>query len=210
MESLREAVELRCGATHLGWLGHHEPALDEVVAAALRVDPRSVVVPVLLAPAFHARVDVPAGAGQATVARVLAPDERLLDALDDRLAEALSDRPDALVLAAAGSTDAAADELVQSVARSWAMRTQLPVEVGYASATPTVAEAVRALRGRGLSQVAVGSFLLAPGRLHDVVTEAAELSGATAVAGPMGAHPSLVAVLCDRTEAARREAALRG
>jgi len=215
IEEIRSAAADRLGDVRLGWLGHHEPLLASVVTEALAADPDTVVVPLLLAPAFHARVDVPAGAGTARVAAVLAPDRRLLTALDERLADVLAVCeagivPDGLVLAAAGSTDVAADLLVREVAAAWGDSNRLPVEVAYASAEPSVADAVRALRKGGAERVAVGVFLLAPGRLHDAIAAAGELVGVTAVAAPLGAHPALVDVLCDRATAASRAARLPG
>jgi sirohydrochlorin ferrochelatase len=174
-----------------------------------------VVVPLLLAPAFHARVDVPAGAATARVAEVLAPDARLLDALDERLAAVLAECeagivPEGLVLAAAGSTDPAADRLVRQVAETWGGRNRLPVEVAYASAAPSVGDAVRKLRSRGAAHVAVGVFLLAPGRLHDILVDAGAAAGATAVADPLGPHPAVVGIVCDRAAAPNRATGLRG
>src|SRR4051812_36289909 len=81
VEEIRSAAAERLGDVRLGWLGHHEPLLASVVSEALSEDDATVVVPLLLAPAFHARVDVPAGAATARVARVLAPDARLLTVL---------------------------------------------------------------------------------------------------------------------------------
>lgn len=206
IEQIRTAAAGRLGDVRIGWLGHHEPSLSAAVRAALADDPDTVVVPLLLAPAFHAQVDVPAGAATARVAEVLAPDDRLLDVLDDRLAAALAVGdagivPDGLVLAAAGSSDVAADRLVEQVARAWGDRNRLPVEVAYASAEPSVADAVRALRARRAPRVAVGVFLLAPGRLYDSVAADGLAAGVSAVAAPLGAHPALVDVLCDRASA---------
>jgi sirohydrochlorin ferrochelatase len=215
IEEIRAAAAVRLGDVRLGWLGHHEPLLASVVADALAEDPETVVAPLLLAPAFHARVDVPAGAATARVAAVLAPDPRLLTVLDERLADILAVCeegivPDGLVLAAAGSTDAAADRLVREVAAAWGESNRLPVEVAYASAEPSLANAMHALRKRGATRVAVGVFLLAPGRLHDAILAAADSAGLTAVAAPLGAHPALVDVLCDRATSPTRTVALPG
>ena len=118
--------------------------------------------------------------------------------------------PEGLVLAAAGSTDPAADRLVRQVALAWGVRNRLPVEVAYASAEPSVAAAVRRLRSRGVAHVGVGVFLLAPGRLHDVLVDAGTTAGVSAVADPLGAHPAVVAVACDRAATSTRQAGLPG
>ena len=105
----------------------------------------SVVVPFLLAPAFHAREDVPAGAGGAAVAEVLVPegepDVRLIQALASRLAETGA-AYDAVVLAAVGSRDPAHAATVSRVAVTLAERLGVPVEPAYATASPTLAEAL--------------------------------------------------------------------
>ncbi|HYN74743.1 MAG TPA: CbiX/SirB N-terminal domain-containing protein [Candidatus Limnocylindria bacterium] len=208
MEDLRAAVEADLGDTRLGWLGHHTPDLPTVVSEALSTDPDTVVVPLLLAPAFHARVDVPAGAAEARIAAVLAPDERLLDLLDLRLGEALDRPPTGLILAAAGSTDPAADRLVRSVAQSWGSRHALPVAVAYASEPTTIAEAVSSLSTLGPDVFGVGAFFLAPGRLHDVVCGFAGES--VVVTEPLGAHPLIADIVVDRATLALAQPVLRG
>ncbi len=206
MEAIRAGVAARLGDVRLGWLGHHSPELGQVVSEALAEDPETIVVPLLLAPAFHARVDVPAGAGGARISDVLAPDRRLIELLDFRLREAMVESPvgsaaeplDGLVLAAAGSTDPAADELVCELASEWGASQGLPVEVGYAAAEPSIAAAIDALRSRGLNRLAVGSLFLAPGRLHDAVATEAAAAGVRLIAAPLGAHALLVDLVCDR------------
>ena len=57
---------------------------------------------------------------------------------------------DALVLAAAGSSDPLANQAVARLARLWGTRHKLPVTAAFASAAPpATGEAVRAFRGRG-------------------------------------------------------------
>ncbi len=84
------------------------PEVGDVVAAAAEVGRSVVVVPLLLSVGFHVRVDIAAAveAPHAVAAPPLGPDERLVDLLVDRLAEAGLAEGDAVVLAAAGSTDA--------------------------------------------------------------------------------------------------------
>ncbi|HWU21796.1 MAG TPA: CbiX/SirB N-terminal domain-containing protein, partial [Nocardioides sp.] len=106
-----------------------------------------VVVPLLLVEAFHARVDVP-GLIEEAMARhpglkirrteVLGLEPRFLEVLDERLRAALKDARvrelDALVLAAAGSTDPLANQAVARLARVWGAHHKLPVTAAYASA----------------------------------------------------------------------------
>jgi sirohydrochlorin ferrochelatase len=186
----------------VGWLGHSTPTLADAVTGA---GAGAVVVPFLLAPAFHAREDVPAGAGTARVADVLAPDgvpdPRLVRALAGRLAAAGGD-PDAVVLAAVGSRDPAHAASVQRVAAALADLLGVPVEPAYATASPALGEAVSRL-GRPAHRIAVASLFLAPGVLHDrLVAEASQL-GVAAVSAPLGAHPEVVDLLVARGDAAR-------
>jgi sirohydrochlorin ferrochelatase len=176
-----------------------------------------VAVPLLFAAAFHARVDLPRAIAAANIARPalrivqaqpLIPDARpipapLLTALDDALWRDLPDPPDALVLAAAGTSRPGARSAIGSAAHAWGVRNALPVRVGWASAAaPDPGTAVRELRRRGHRRVAVGSLFLAPGQLPDRARDRARAAGAWAVAPPLGAHPALVDILLQRYQEA--------
>lgn len=126
------------------YLDHCAPRIPQV---ADRLGSHAVAVPLLLNRAFHAKHDIPAalrstGAGL-PVADVLGPSPLLLAALDRRLDEAGLDVSSpavrartGLVLAAAGSSDPAADAATRAVAAEWRRtRGWAAVEVAYASAT---------------------------------------------------------------------------
>jgi len=95
-----------------------KPAVADVVASAAELDLTAVVVPLLLSVGFHVRVDIAAAVEgrPATAALPLGPDARLVDVLVDRLTQAGLAPGDAVVLAAAGSTDPAAAVAVEEVA----------------------------------------------------------------------------------------------
>ena len=100
--------------------------------------------------------------------RVLGLEPCFLEVLDLRLREALKDARvrelDALVLAAAGSTDPLANQAVARLARLWGTHHKLPVTAAFASsAPPATGEAVRAFRAEGRRHIAVASLFLAPG-----------------------------------------------
>jgi len=171
-----------------------------------------VVVPLLLTEAYHAKVDVPA-AIEAAVGRhphvriratsVLGLEPVFLEVLDRRLRAALKDARvrelDALVLAAAGSSDALANQAVARLARLWGSRHRLPTLAAYASAAPpATGEAVRQFRGEGRRHIAVGSLFLAPGTLPDRAAELAVEAGAVAVSAPLGADPEIARTLLAR------------
>lgn len=190
------------------------PEVADVVAAALAERGSDdglgvVVVPLLLSVGFHVKVDIAAAvdAPGATAAGPLGPDPRLVDLLADRLAQAGLRPDDAVVLAAAGSSDAAAALAVEAVAAGLADRVPAPVTIGYgAGARPRVPEAVKAARA-GLAaggRVVVASYLLAPGFFHDRVLEAGADVVAAPLAGPGATDPRLVAIVLDRFEDAQR------
>ena len=171
-----------------------------------------VVVPLLLNEAFHAKVDVPEQIAEATTRHpglqiratdVLGLEARFLEVLDERMREALKEARvrelDALVLAAAGSSDPLANQAVARLARVWGTHHKLPVTAAYAAAAPpATGEAVRAFRAEGRRHIAVASLFLAPGSLLDRATELAFEAGAVAVSEPLGAHPEIARTVLAR------------
>ena len=190
-----------------------KPSFDTVVDKLVRAGHEEiVVVPLLLVEAFHAKVDVPELIAAATArhpglkiraTQVLGLEARFLEVLDERLRAALKAARvrelDALVLAAAGSSDPLANQAVARLARVWGAHHKLPVSAAYAtSAPPATGEAVRAFRAEGRRHIAVASLFLAPGTLLDRATELALEAGAVAVSGPLGAHPEVARTVLAR------------
>lgn len=208
------------------YLEHGCPApVDALISLADRGHSAIVAAPLLFAAAFHARVDLPRAIAAATTARpglrivpaealIPGPDRvpaPLLTALDDTLRRGLPDRPDALVLAAAGTSHPDARRAIGATASAWGLRHGLPVRIGWASAAaPDPGTAVLKLRRRGHRRVAVGCLFLAPGLLPDRAQERARVAGAWAVAPPLGPHPALVEVLIQRYREAAHEASTYG
>lgn len=178
------------------------------VADALAGFGRAVVVPAFLASGYHVRTDLPAqlaacdaASSRFPVTPALGPDPLLISAAHHRLAKAGWRSGDAVVLAAAGSSDPAALAEVQTAARMLEAQLGGPVRVGFAAtATPRVDALVAELRGARERRVAVASWLLAPGLFHTRLADA----GADAVAAPLGAHPDVVAAVVARYRAAAR------
>jgi len=190
-----------------------KPAFDTVVDRLVKAGfDEIVVVPLLLTEAYHAKVDVPAAIASATArhpglriqaSQILGMEASFLEVLDVRLREALRAARvrelDALVLAAAGTSDALANQSVARIARTWGARHRLPVTAAYASsAPPATGEAVRAFRADGKRHIAVASFFLAPGKLPDRAGELALEAGAVAVSDPLGAHPEVARAVLAR------------
>ncbi|WP_434450469.1 sirohydrochlorin chelatase [Lentzea sp. E54] len=159
------------------------------------VDGPCIVVPVFLAAGYHVRVDIPAQIGPRSDV-VLTPPLGLdaVPAVRDRLREAGFRRGDAVVLAAAGSSDGRA---LVTVRRAAAMVGASGV--GFvATASPRVDEVVAGVRFAG-RRVVVASWLLAPGAFHGALAGC----GADVVAAPVGAHPLVVDALVRRYFEAR-------
>jgi sirohydrochlorin ferrochelatase len=173
-----------------------------------------VLVPLLLTAAYHSKTDIPAQVAAATAwlpglrvrqASALGPHPLLLAALERRLAEAGADltarAETSVVLAAAGTSDPAANATIAALAARWqsagGWRRVLPA---FASASgPTPASAVRALRqAPGGGPVVVASYLLAPGYFADKIRVQACEAGAAAVSAPLGSAPEVADVVLDR------------
>jgi sirohydrochlorin ferrochelatase len=190
-----------------------KPSFQTVVDRLVRKGVEEiVVVPLLLTEAFHAKVDVPEAIAEAMARHVglqirstsvLGLEARFLEVLDLRMREALKSARvrelDALVLAAAGSSDALANQSVARLARLWGTHHKLPVTAAFASsAPPATGEAVRAFRAEGRRNIAVASLFLAPGFLPDRAAELALEAGAIAVSEPLGAHPEIARTILAR------------
>lgn len=190
-----------------------EPGFDEVVDRLVAEGySEIVVVPLLLTEAYHAKVDVPQAAAQASsrheglrihVTKVLGIESAFFHVLDRRLREALKKNRvrelDALVLAGAGSSDPLANAMISRAARAWGSHHRLPTIAAFASSVPPAAgEAVRAHRADGRRHIAVGMLFLAPGVLPDRVKELALEAGAVAVAEPLGAEQEIAQVILAR------------
>lgn len=198
---------------HTSFLDHCPPApgpvLDGIAAAG---GTSAVVLPLLLTSAYHSKCDIPAvlrGADarlDLRTAGTLGPHPLLTAALERRLAEAgvEAGEPDTVVvLAAAGSSDPAANATIARLAREWRTRGWRGVVPAYASATrPSPGEAVAALRDAGVPRVVVASYFLAPGFFTDKVRDEALAAGAAAVSPALGDAPEVAELVVRRYEEA--------
>ena len=206
----------------VAYLGHAAPSLPQVMRA-FGPDARVTVLPLLLTAAYHSKTDIPrvlarAGAGRITYGDPLGPHPLLLRALERRLLEealpevALENPAEVgVVLAAAGSSDPAANATIARLAAQWQAGTGwFAVRPAYASATgPDPATAVTGLLEAGARRVVVASYLLAPGLFADRIRDASLAAGAAAVSPALGAAPEVADVVLDRYQEAgtRRRAA---
>ena len=186
--ALVEAVATRLPdvRVRLGWADVLTPTLTETLTGI----GDAVVVPAFLTAGYHVTSDLPAAiqasGGRARIAGLIGPD--ILAAVADRLAEA-GGPGDAVVLAAAGSKRQRSLDEVAEAARQLARLVGRPVVPAFVTAaTPTVPDAVAALRAAGHARVSVATYLLAPGVFADRLQEA----GADVVSAPIGVHPLVV------------------
>jgi sirohydrochlorin ferrochelatase len=208
---LRPGLDVRLAFCEL-----NSPLLTDVLSGCTDA---AVVTPLLLADAYHARIDIPAQIAASGVghrvrqADVLGEDDRLVSVLRQRVLElGVSPADDKLgvVVVAIGSSNPAANAHTATVAAKLAERTQW---VGTTTAFATrpdapPAEAVRRLRRRGARRVVIAPWFLAPGLLPDRVRAYAQDAGIP-MALPLGAHELVAATVLDRFDqtAAQRIAA---
>ncbi|MEU4238094.1 CbiX/SirB N-terminal domain-containing protein [Actinoplanes sp. NPDC026619] len=218
-----EALARAVGRAHPSWevraayLDHAGPRPLDVLAG-LAPGSRAVVVPLLLTKAYHGRIDIPAVLHAAaalpvsvTLAEVLGPQPApvaglppvpplLIDGLIRRLPSLAS--LDAVVLAAAGTRNAAARATVEWAADALSARLSLPCVVAYSSAAPPLpAAVVDLLRASGARRIGMAAYFLAPGYLYDLAAESARGAGAVAIAAPLTDALELVHLVAARVNA---------
>ena len=216
-ERVRDAVGVALpGVTvALAYLDLNEPTVTDALDAS--VGSHVVVVPLLFSSAFHATVDLP-GILDAfrehhhdtpiTQTPPLGGDGRLVDALADRLAHIGTRADDGVIVCAVGSRDPSADGELDTVAH------RLSDRLGGTAVRPLFAtrlgadglnlrSAIDALTAAGAARIVLSPYFLSAGSLTDRVENALDVMAPdAAVAGPIGAHPGLVAIVCERYRAA--------
>jgi sirohydrochlorin ferrochelatase len=225
VHDLLDAVRARAPGIDVreAFLDHSAPSLPQVLGSlAPSTDADAghacVAVPLLLTAAYHSKADIPARLAEARAAHpglhvrtagTLGPHPLLIAALERRLREACVAVDDAaaraatsVVLAAAGSSDTAANAAITAMADRWAReRGWRAVVPAFASSSgPRPAQAVAALPDDG-GPVVVATYLLAPGYFADKIREGALGAGASAVSGVLGACPEVAQVVLDRYHA---------
>jgi sirohydrochlorin ferrochelatase len=189
----------------VAFCGQSTPNLRDVLG---EVTGDAVVVPFLLASAYHDGVDIPAliadSGAPVRQARVLGEDDRLLHVLGERLAAVGVSRFDpelGVLVVAVGSSNAAANAQTARIAGPLSRSTRWAgVEVGFATGpTPSVPEAAERLRERGATRLAIAPWFLAHGRITGRVADYARRAGIP-MAEPLGAHRLVAATVLDRFE----------
>jgi sirohydrochlorin ferrochelatase len=183
--------------------------LDEVPDGA-------VIAPLLLATAYHARVDIPAivQASGRTVryAAALGEDAQLISVLRQRLDEAGVSPDDAgigVIVVAVGSSWEPANVRTAGVAAALAARSRWATETAFATGPrSSVGATIEDMLGRGLERIVVAPWFLAPGRITDRVARCAGTYG-VAMTQPLGPHRLVAETVLQRYDdaVARRAAA---
>lgn len=129
--ALAEAVSRRVGSVRTAFVDVLGPTPSEVLST---IDGPAVLLPAFLASGYHVHHDIPehvalSGHPQVAITQTLGPDPVLASVLAGRLRAAGWRRGDAVVLAAAGSSDARARHEVHTAASLLARHTG-PVRVG--------------------------------------------------------------------------------
>jgi sirohydrochlorin ferrochelatase len=196
----------------LAFLDHCSPSLVEALAGS---SGEAVVTPLLLANAYHARVDIPRQIASCAVAErvwqapVLGEDDRLVSVLRRRVAEVGASRLDetlGVLVVAIGTSDPAVNARTAGVARKLLQHT------GWAGATTafatqperSLAEGIGRLRRQGARRVVIAPWFLAPGRLPDRVRAFAD-GASIEMAAPLGAHRLVAETVLDRFDQAASE-----
>jgi sirohydrochlorin ferrochelatase len=201
MRRLRPWLDVRTA-----FLDHSEPTLADALTRIAVERAPAVVVPMLLASAYHARVDIPAAIADSgadvVLADTLGEDPALVALLGRRLAESGVSPDDSglgVIVTAVGSSSEAANARTATVARALSAGTAWAgAEIAFATGPhPTLDEAAVRLRARGARRLVVAPWFLAPGRITDrVATAAARLDAS--MCEPLGSHNLVAATLLDR------------
>ena len=198
---MRRDVDVR-----VAFCEQNSPNLRDVLAATGH---DAVVVPLLLADAYHARVDIPAmirGSGSASrQADVLGEDDRLIAVLRQRLTHAGVSQldPDVGVLVTAvGSSRPQANARTALVADDLVQHTRWTATTAFATGPhPTLPEAADILRERGASRLVIAPWFLAHGRITDRIAEYA-CAQRILMSAPLGAHRLVADTVLDRFDEA--------
>jgi sirohydrochlorin ferrochelatase len=168
---------------------------------------RAVVAPLLLASAYHARLDIPkqiaqAGAHGIRQADVLGEDDRLVSVLRERLTEvgvSPLDEDLGVMVVAIGSSHIAANVRTARVASRLAVGSRWTGATAAFATRPeaSVDRAADNLRRRGARRLVIAPWFLAPGRITDGVSNYA-CDNDIPMASPLGAHRLVAETVLDR------------
>jgi sirohydrochlorin ferrochelatase len=205
-EVARTVATLRLGLdVKLAFCEQNSPNLRDVLAES---PAGSVVVPLLLADAYHAHVDIPAMIAESGAdvrqADVLGQDDRLIHVLSQRLTHCGVSRLDSRVgvlVTAVGSSCPAANAHTAAVATGLVAGTHWRSTTAFVTGpAANLADAANLLREQGASRLVIAPWFLAHGRITDRVIEFARAHGIE-MSQPLGAHRLVADTVLDRFDA---------
>ncbi len=165
----------------IAYLEHDAPS-PKALAAELAPGEQVTVVPLLLTPAYHARVDIPAaaaalrkGGADITVTPPLGPDRALLDAVAELL-----ERPGPVILVAGGSSDGSA---LRGLKAQLAADARRPDWQAAALSDRVGLHDLIERRSARPTEVTLAPFTLAEGVLSDRVQQVASARGLSSIPG---------------------------
>ncbi|QUR68231.1 sirohydrochlorin chelatase [Mycobacterium spongiae] len=194
LSRMRRGLDVR-----LGFCEQNSPSLVDVLTGLSRTR-AAVVTPLLLANAYHARIDIPRQITSCAIADqgidvaqadVLGEDDRLVSVLRERVTELgvsrLDDRLGVLVVAI-GTSDPAANARTATVAGKLTVGTRWTATTAFVTRPePSLHDAVIQLRRNGARRVVIAPWFLAHGTLPDRVQQFAHVKDIE-MAAPLGAH----------------------
>lgn len=202
---LAERVGMLVGhAVQVAFVDVLGPTPTEVLADAAASGRPAIVVPAFLSRGYHVRTDLPAHVAasrhpEVTTTPALGPSRQAVAVVAERLIEAGWRHGDSVILAAAGTSDPAAQHDLATTAALLSTLLDSPVELAFAAVgEPKVPEAVAAARRRSGRRVAVASYLLADGLFQDRL----RACGADVVTAPLGTHAGLTRLIAERLHGA--------
>jgi sirohydrochlorin ferrochelatase len=203
IRSLRAGLDVR-----VAFCEQSTPNLSDVLTGTRGP---AVVAPLLLADAYHARVDMPkliaaSGTEHTTQAPVLGEDPRLLRLMRQRLAAEGASRFDGdlgVLVVAVGSSNGDVNRRTATVADTLNKGTRwVGAVTAFATGPqPSLHDAAERLRNNGAKRLVIAPWFLAHGLITDRVAAYANQNG-IAMAAPLGAHPLVAQTVLDRFDEA--------
>ncbi len=204
-------------AATVAYLEHDEPSPQEaasgIVGAGLSA---TTMVPLLLGPAYHARVDVPRAAGvmrdaepglDVAVAPPVGLHPLVVGSVGELVAAGVEQVParTGIIVAGTGSRDTRATSLTAEfiLDHAAALRRALGLDgvaVGFLDGGPSLEEAHSRLVASGCQGVLLATAVIAEGVLRDRIVAAAEDLGIRVVPGSLAQTHSMAALVVARAE----------
>lgn len=192
-------------AIELCWLDRAEPKFADLLPTLAGP---VVVVPVLLSTGYHVKVDITAVVGDrpdTAIAAQLGPDRRITKVVFDRLMAGRNSDGRDVVLFAAGSSDPEALAQLTAVAEHLQRALHLAEGKDYVTVHPRILVDEEGWRDGLPDYPDAANYLLAPGYFNDLLRSNADGDLCSDnIAGPIGAHPQVAEVICERYDEAAR------